>query len=78
MTDEEKLRYHPIIVDTWRLFIKQRKSKLYSDAWWEEIIKDYEDYCKGHKGTDLYDICSELTMVFLNEYERRGKRHVDR
>ena len=74
MTRGEKEAYHDIMVTLWRMFTKERTPMLYSDAWWQEIIDEYETYTKQFKGTVLADYCGELGMAFLNEHERVYKK----
>lgn len=74
MTDEEKKKYYTILVDLWRMFIKPREQKPFSDSWWEQVIKEYTTYCDNYKGTLLEDYCGELTIAFLNEFERCSKK----
>lgn len=74
MTDEEKKPYYDIMVETWRSFIKVRKAELFSDEWWQEIIDEYEAQGKKWKGTPYEDYYGDLTMSFLNQYERLKKQ----
>lgn len=74
MTDEEKKVYHTVMVDTWRIFIKERQSERYSDAWWQEIIGEYDDYRAKYKSSSVEDFCAELSMAFLNQHERVYKK----
>lgn len=73
MTDKEKTPYHKIMVDIWRIFIKERQHTRYSDKWWEEIIGDYRNLRKPYIGTKLDDYVCQLSQVFLDEYERGQK-----
>ena len=73
MTDKEKTPYHKIMVDAWRIFIKERQHTRYSDKWWEEIIGDYRNLRKPYIGTKLDDYVCQLSQVFLDEYERGQK-----
>jgi hypothetical protein len=74
MTDKEKAPYHKIMVDTWRLFIKDRIPQKFSNEWWEEIIKDYEELREPYKGDPLDDYVCHISQVFLDELERIMKR----
>ena len=74
MTDKEKTPYHKIMVDAWRIFIKERSHKRYCDDWWEEIIGEYRNLRKPYIGTKLDDYVCQLSQVFLDEYER-GQKH---
>ena len=77
MTSEEKTPYHTIMVDAWRIFIKDRSHERYCDKWWEEIIGEYKSLRDSYIGTKLDDYVCQLSQVFLDEYERgqkRGKR----
>ena len=73
MTDQEKTPYHRIMVDAWRIFIREREVPRFSDKWWEEIIKDYDELREPYKRTDLDDYVCDIAMLFLNEYERVNK-----
>ena len=74
MTDKEKTPYHKIMVDIWRIFIKERQHTRYSDKWWEEIIGEYRTLRHSYIGTTLDDYVCQLSQVFLDEYER-GFKH---
>ena len=73
MTNEEKTPYHKIMVDAWRIFIKERKAELFSDEWWEEIINEYDVLREPYKNTELDSYLCSISMVFLDEYERKSK-----
>ena len=73
MTDKEKIPYHKIMVDTWRLFIKERTCEKFSDKWWEELIDEYRKLRTPYIGTELDDYVCWLSQVFLDEYERKHK-----
>lgn len=74
MTSEEKTPYHTIMVDAWRIFIKDRSHERYCDKWWEEIIGEYKSLRDSYIGTKLDDYVCQLSQVFLDEYERGQKR----
>ena len=74
MNEEQKKMYYTILVDLWRMFIKPRKLKAFTDVWWEEVINEYTSYTEKYRGTPMEDYCSELTITFLNEFERCNKR----
>lgn len=74
MTDEEKKPYHTIMVAAWRIFIKERQSRQFSDEWWKEIIKEYETLRAPYKGTIYDDYCGDVSQSFLDQYERMQKR----
>lgn len=74
MTDKEKAPYHKIMVDSWRIFIKERLSDKYSDAWWEDIIGEFRKLREPYVGTRFDDYVCHISQVFLDEYERGQKR----
>lgn len=74
MTAEEKKVYHTIMVDTWRVFTKARTLEQFSDAWWQEIVGEYDELRKPYRGTLLDDYVCQLAQAFLDEHERVYKR----
>lgn len=76
MTDEEKKPYHSIMVDAWRIFIKENPHKRYSDKWWTDIINEYENLRKPYIGTELDDFTCRISQVFLDEYEDLQRRNL--
>lgn len=73
MTDEEKKPYHTIMTAAWRLFGKERSAEKFSDAWWQEIISEYDDLRKPYKGTIYDDYCGDISQAFLEQWERIQK-----
>lgn len=73
MTDIEKKPYHKIMVDAWRIFIKDRELERFSDKWWEEIINEYDVLRKPYMNTEYDEYVCSISMAFLDEYERKGK-----
>ena len=73
MTDEQKKPYYTIMVDCWRLFMKDRQFETFNDLWWQEIIGDYEKLREPYKGTNLDDFVCQLSQCFLDEHERLQK-----
>ena len=73
MTDEQKKPYYTIMVDCWRLFMKNRQFEAFNDLWWQEIIGDYEKLREPYKGTNLDDFVCQLSQCFLDEHERLQK-----
>lgn len=74
MTDKEKAPYHKVMVDAWRIFIKERTHEKFSDPWWEEIIAEYERLREPYIHTLMDDYVCHISQVFLDEYERGQKR----
>lgn len=74
MDEEAKIKYHAILVETWRIFTKKRKPEQFSDDWWQEIIGEYRAFRSQYKGTLYDDYCGDLSMAFLNQHERVYKR----
>lgn len=74
MQDEIKKPYHAIMVDLWRIFIKDRTSAEYTDAWWKEVTDEYFAYRDKYKDTPYLNYIGDLSIAFLNELERVGKQ----
>lgn len=74
MTDEQKKPYHTIMVSAWRLFIKERAPKQFSQEWWNEIIGDYNKLREQYKNTQQFSYCDYISQSFLDEWERIQKR----
>lgn len=74
MTDEEKKPYHDVMVASWRIFIKDRQPKRFSDGWWEEIIGDYDKLREPYKGNPMDDYVCHINQAFLDELERIQRR----
>lgn len=74
MTHETKVSYYKVMSELWLLFSKDRSQEQFSDEWWEEIIRDFERAVEKYSNTPLVDYAWQVTMAFLNEYERVYKR----
>ena len=73
MTDEQKKPYYNIMVDCWRVFMKDRSHETFSDEWWKEIIGEYDKLRGPIKGTAYDEFFCQLSQSFLDEHERLQK-----
>ena len=74
MTDEEKIPYHTIMTAAWRIFVKERKHERFSDAWWDEIIAEFDKLKAEYKNTIYENYCGYISQAFLDQWERLQKQ----
>ena len=74
MDDVEKRIYYDIITNTWKIFSKKRNYEEFSDDWWQDILDEFDTYCKQFKDTEYEEIVDGIVTTLLAEHTRRYRK----
>ena len=73
---KDKQTYKDIMGTLFKMFYKKRKDK-FTDEWWKEVVDEFLEYPKKYYGTKYFDFAGDLSMGFLNFWEKVYKIKCD-